>query len=166
MYPDSPSLVGIVAIERRGLVLANGGLAVKGTGTTTDNGESGPPGAAEVTWDGRSPPPAWLDATRILGDPYAAKILIAASDREVPAGALVRALRIPPAACYRRLRFLLKAGLLTVREGPVARNGRAKQLYQSRVESVRVVFDEGHLTAEIRLKGSPSKEDGTPANVV
>lgn len=148
------------------LVFAEWGVQVKRSSGEPRDMQSATSEDAQDTWDGRSPAPDWLDATRILGDPYATRILMAAADREVPASALVRTLGIPPAACYRRLRSLLRAGLVSSREGPVARNGRAKLLFQSRVESVRVVFDEGRLHAQIRLRPDGSREAGEPSDPI
>ena len=93
-----------------------------------------------------------LEASRLVTDEYSAKILVATFKKPRSAIDLSREYGIPIAACYRRIRQLEQLGLVYCESSLPSRNGKGLQLFRSRLLSVRVSLEEGHLRARVVLQ--------------
>lgn len=99
-----------------------------------------------------------LAAIALLADPYALRVLQAVTDVALTAPEIVRVTRLPPAACYRRLRSLQAHGLVMTAGVVPTRNGRGARQFRARVSSVRVVYDGGQLHVSMDLREGGSRE--------
>jgi predicted ArsR family transcriptional regulator len=72
-----------------------------------------------------------IEASRLIMDTYAAKILVACSRKPKHALELSAKLSIPIAATYRRIHVLEKAGLLKAVDSALTQQGKRIVLYQS-----------------------------------
>ncbi len=96
-----------------------------------------------------------LELSQTVMDPYSARILLGTCEGAASALDLSHRFGIPIAACYRRIRELERMGLVYCERALPSRNGKGLQLFRSRVKSVRVALEEGHLRASIVI------DDGT-----
>ncbi len=92
-------------------------------------------------------------AMAVLSDGHALLILQAITGIPRTASEIVRATDLPPAACYRRLRLLVEAGLAVPEEAVVGRNGKPARRYVAVVSGMRVVFADGELFVNFDLRG-------------
>ena len=99
-----------------------------------------------------------LEAVSALADEYALRILNAVSAAPRTAAEIVRLANLPPAACYRRLRALLDAGLIASVGSIPTRSGKPARQFQANVSSVRVVYDGGRLYVNLELREGGTKE--------
>ena len=90
-----------------------------------------------------------LELSQTVMDPYTARILMGTCNAAVSAVELSHRFGIPIAACYRRIRLLERVGLVYCERALPSRNGKGLQLFRSRLKSVRVSLEEGHLKASI-----------------
>jgi len=93
-----------------------------------------------------------LQVSQIVMDEYAARILLGTFERASSALDLSRRFAIPIAACYRRIKELEGMGLVYCERELPSRNGKGLQLFRSRLLSVRVSLEEGHLRARVVLQ--------------
>ena len=92
-----------------------------------------------------------LEMSQTVMDEYAARILLGTFDRPVSALELSRRFGIPIAACYRRIKDLEQIGLMFCERELPSRNGKGLQLFRSRLKSVRISLEEGHLWARVEV---------------
>ncbi|HYT00573.1 MAG TPA: helix-turn-helix domain-containing protein [Thermoplasmata archaeon] len=92
-----------------------------------------------------------LEMSQTVMDEYAARILLGTFDRPVSALELSRRFGIPIAACYRRIKDLEQIGLMFCERELPSRNGKGLQLFRSRLKSVRISLEEGHLRARVEV---------------
>jgi len=93
-----------------------------------------------------------LEMSQTVMDEYAARILLGTCESAASALDLSRRFGIPIAACYRRIRQLEQLGLVYCESSLPSRNGKGLQLFRSRLLSVRVSLEEGHLRARVVLQ--------------
>jgi hypothetical protein len=93
-----------------------------------------------------------LSASQLLTDPYAVKILVATVRLPKCAQDISTQFGIPIAACYRRIRDLESAGLVTCTERKLTRNGKRVNYYVSMVKSATVFYEEGKLKVKFQMK--------------
>jgi DNA-binding Lrp family transcriptional regulator len=96
-----------------------------------------------------------LQVSQTVMDEYSARILLGTCENAVSALDLSRRFGIPIAACYRRIRQLEQLGLVYCERALPSRTGKGLQLFRSRLKSVRVTLEEGHLKASVVI------DDGT-----
>ncbi len=103
-----------------------------------------------------------LEVSQTVMDEYAARILLGTHERAVSALDLSHRFGIPIAACYRRIRQLEQMGLVYCEQSLPSRNGKGLQLFRSRLRSVRISLEEGHLRARVVLQqpGGPTEGEG------
>jgi len=99
-----------------------------------------------------------LDAVSVLADEYALRILLTIEDQPRTAAEIVRVANLPPAACYRRLRTLVAAGLATQEGSVPSKNGKPAQQYLAAVSRFRVVFEDGQLLVNFDLRAGGTRE--------
>ncbi len=92
-----------------------------------------------------------LQLSQTIMDEYSARILLGTFDRPISALDISRRFAIPMAACYRRIKELEALGLVYVEAALPSRNGKGLQLYRSRLQSVRIAFEDGKLSARVEL---------------
>ncbi|TLZ51206.1 MAG: winged helix-turn-helix transcriptional regulator [Methanobacteriota archaeon] len=102
--------------------------------------------------------PRGLAAVSVLADAYALRILNALNSEPKTASELVRSASLPPAACYRRLRALEAAGLISQAGSVATRGGKPAQRYQANVSAVHVLYDAGRLEVRLDLRDGGSRE--------
>ncbi len=88
-----------------------------------------------------------LEASKIISDEYAAKILMGSIRRPRTALELINEFGIPVAACYRRIRMLETKGLLECAEKKLTPEGKRVSAYRSLIRSAQIFFEEGQIKA-------------------
>jgi predicted transcriptional regulator len=91
-----------------------------------------------------------IDATKLVSDADAEKILLAANDRELTVQEISERLGIPIATCYRKVRALEELGVLKEKSTYMGRDGRIHKFYTSQLESAYVYYEDGKV--KIRFK--------------
>lgn len=99
-----------------------------------------------------------IDASRLITDEYAAKILVATYRRPKSAIELSHKLGIPIAACYRRIHSLEKAGFLTCSERVLTQKGKRMSVYISNLKNAYIFFEDGTLKVRYEMKTGSQKE--------
>lgn len=92
-----------------------------------------------------------LEASRLIMDTYAAKILVACSRKPKHALELSANLNIPIAACYRRIHVLEKAGLIKPVERALTQQGKRIVLYLSQLKNAYIFFEGGKLRVRFQM---------------
>lgn len=92
-----------------------------------------------------------IEASRLIMDTYAAKILVACARKPKHALELSRRLGIPIAATYRRIHVLAKAGLLKEVEKALTQQGKRIALYQSLLRNAYIFFENGRLRVRFQM---------------
>lgn len=108
---------------------------------------SSPPNDGDVEGKGLDP----IEASRLIMDTYAAKILVACSRKPKHALELSAKLSIPIAACYRRIHVLEKAGLLKPVERALTQQGKRIVLYLSQLRNAYIFFEGGKLRVRFQM---------------
>jgi len=107
-----------------------------------------------------------LEASRLITDEYAAKILVGTFKRAKSAIQLSREFGIPIAACYRRIRALEQAKLLSCVERILTRKGKRMSLYQSQLRNAYIFFEGGKLRVRFQLTTGITEDFGGDWKVV
>lgn len=92
-----------------------------------------------------------IEASRLIMDAYAAKILVACARKPKHALELSRRLAIPIAATYRRIHVLTRAGLLKEVEKALTQQGKRIALYQSLLKNAYIFFENGRLRVRFQM---------------
>jgi hypothetical protein len=92
-----------------------------------------------------------LEASRLIMDTYAAKILVACSRKPKHALELSAKLNIPIAACYRRIHVLEKSGLIRPVERALTQQGKRIVLYLSQLKNAYIFFEGGKLRVRFQM---------------
>src|SRR6266705_3977431 len=92
-----------------------------------------------------------LQVSQTIMAESSARILLGPSSGPVSAIELSRRFGIPIAACYRRIKDLARLGLMFCERELPSRNGKGLQLFRSRLKSVRISLEEGHLRARVEV---------------
>ena len=101
-----------------------------------------------------------ISASQLITDEYAAKILIATYRRPKNAIELSQRLGIPIAACYRRIRALEKAQLLTCVERVLTQKGKRISVYISELKNAYISMENGQIKVRFDMKNGPSQDFG------
>lgn len=99
-----------------------------------------------------------LSAVSLLADEYSLRILHAVTDVPKTAAEIVRLANMPPAACYRRIRALLDAGLVATVGSIPTRSGKPARQFRANVSAVRVVYDGGQLRVNMDMREGGTRE--------
>jgi hypothetical protein len=91
-----------------------------------------------------------IEASRLIMDTYAAKILVACARKP----------SIPIAACYRRIHALEKAGLLKGVERALTQQGKRIVLYQSQLKNAYIFFEGGKLRVRFQMVTGETQDFG------
>lgn len=101
-----------------------------------------------------------IDASKLITDEYAAKILVATYRRPKSALDLSHRLGIPIAACYRRIHALEKAGFLSCTEKILTQKGKRMGVYLSNLKNAYIFFEEGKIKVRFELKSGTTENYG------
>jgi hypothetical protein len=101
-----------------------------------------------------------LEASRLITDEYAARILVATFKKPKSAIDLSREYGIPIAACYRRIHMLEKAGLIKCVERALTQRGKRISLYLSQLRNAYIFFENGKLRVRFQLASGVTKDFG------
>jgi predicted transcriptional regulator len=93
-----------------------------------------------------------FEASKIVTDEYATKILIATYKKPKNANELSHRFGIPLAACYRRIRVLERAGLLTCVDKVLTQKGKRIKIYLSQLKNAYIFLEKGKLRVRFELK--------------
>src|SRR3989449_1627732 len=100
------------------------------------------------------------DASRLLTDEYAARILLATENTKRTAQDISHRYGIPIAACYRKIRILEEVGLIQCVERILTQKGKRKNLYTSCLRNAYIFFENGKLRARFQLATGQVKDFG------
>ncbi len=92
-----------------------------------------------------------IDATKILEDGTAEKILLNAYRRSKTAKQISDSTGIPLVEVYKKIRELEKIGLVQKEKSIITKSGRAKAAYRSNLEDAYVFFDNGRLRVRFEV---------------
>ncbi len=93
-----------------------------------------------------------IEASKIIADEYAAKILAATYTIPKSAIRLSYDLGIPIAACYRRIRMLEKANLIRCEERVLTQKGKRMSVYVSVLKNAFIFLENGKLRVRFEMK--------------
>ncbi len=92
-----------------------------------------------------------IEASKIIADEYAVKILVATHRRPKGAIELSQKLGIPIAACYRRIKSLEENNLLHCVERVLTQKGKRMSVYISNLKNAYVYLDDSELKVRFEL---------------
>jgi len=92
------------------------------------------------------------EASKIIADEYAAKILAATYTIPKSALRLSHDLDIPIAACYRRIRMLENANLIRCEQRILTQKGKRMSVYLSNLKNAFIFLEQGKLRVRFELK--------------
>jgi len=92
-----------------------------------------------------------IDATALLGDEEAEKILLATYISPKSGIEISEIYRIPIAHCFRKIRELERLGLLRCVRTEIGPNGRKKRYYKSNLENAYVTVEDGKFKVRLEL---------------
>ena len=101
-----------------------------------------------------------LEASRLITDEYAARILVATFKKPKSAIDLSREYGIPIAATYRRIHMLEKSGLIKCVERALTQRGKRISLYLSQLRNAYIFFENGRLRVRFQLASGVTKDFG------
>ena len=93
-----------------------------------------------------------VEASKIIADEYAAKILAATLRRPKSALTLSYDLGIPIAACYRRIKMLESAKLIRCEERILTQKGKRMSVYISNLKNAYIILEDGKLRVKFEMK--------------
>lgn len=96
---------------------------------------------------------------RLLLDEHSSQILQLTEEKPLNATELSDALRIPIAACYRRIRALKEAGMLKEDGRAVSIGGKLVATYRSSVGKAEVMLQDGRLRVIIQAAGEDVQDE-------
>ncbi len=99
-----------------------------------------------------------IEASKIITDEYAAKILVATYRRPKSAIMLSRDLDIPIAACYRRIRMLEEKNMIHCVERVLTQKGKRMSVYISNLKNASIFFEDGHLRVRFEMKSGKTQD--------
>ena len=101
-----------------------------------------------------------LEATQLITDEYAVKILVATFKKPRSAQDLSRLYDIPIAACYRRIHSLEKAGLIMSVDRVLTRKGKRMHIYQSQLRNAYIFFERGKVRVRFQMATGVTNDFG------
>jgi len=101
-----------------------------------------------------------IEASKIITDEYAAKILVATYKKPMTAIELSRKLDIPIAACYRRLKTLESMKLVTCVERRLTQKGKRISVYQSLLKNAYIFFENGKMRVRLEFTSGATENFG------
>lgn len=105
-----------------------------------------------------------IEASKIISDEYAARILVATTRRPKSAIDLSQDLGIPIAACYRRIRMLENANLVRCVERVLTQKGKRMSVYISNLKNAYIFLEDGNLRVRFEMKSGTIKDFGDKLN--
>lgn len=105
------------------------------------------------------------EAISLLSDEYITEILSSTDIKPKSAKELSRIHDIPLAVCYRRIHKLEELGLLKKTEKALTQEGKRVQLYESNLETARVIYEDRDIKAVFELKDGLKEYFGMEKNM-
>ena len=99
-----------------------------------------------------------LDASKILSDEYALKILAGSFKEPKSAQELSLKFDIPIAVCYRKIHDLETSGFIDCVDKILTQEGRRVRLYRSQLKGAYIFFEQGKLRVRLSLTKVPQIE--------
>ena len=93
-----------------------------------------------------------FEASNIITDEYAVKILVATYRTAKSAIELSHRFGIPIAACYRRIHTLENVGLLTCIDKVLTQKGKRVKIYISQLKNAYIFFERGKFRVKFEMK--------------
>jgi predicted transcriptional regulator len=94
--------------------------------------------------------------SKLLVDEYVMKILMASFKTPMSTQEMSLEFNIPIAVCYRKVRELMAAGLLTKDKKELTQQGKWVQLYRSKLKGAYVFLEHGEL--RVRMETTDAHE--------
>lgn len=107
-----------------------------------------------------------LEASRLITDDYAVKILVTTFKKPCSVQELSRKLGIPIAACYRKVKELEDASLLACAERKLTQKGKRVNMYISQLKNAYIFFEKGKLRVRFHLSTGAINDFGGAWSVV
>jgi hypothetical protein len=107
-----------------------------------------------------------IEASQIIADEYAVKILVAINIRPKSALKLSHDLGIPIAACYRRIRMLEKHNLVHCVERVLTQKGKRMSVYISNLKNAYIFLEDGRLRVRFEMKSGQAEDYGGPLELM
>lgn len=92
-----------------------------------------------------------LETSRLLTEEYAIKVLVATMGLPKSATQLSEKLGIPIAACYRRIRALEQAGLLSCVEKGLTQRGKREALYKAQIRNGQIMLEKNKVLVKLDM---------------
>ena len=86
-----------------------------------------------------------IDATRFMFDNEVERILLGTYKQERSALELSELYGIPIASCYRKIKELKNAGLISTAGSEIGKNGKIVKLYKANLQDAYVFYDNGRM---------------------
>lgn len=99
-----------------------------------------------------------FDLAQILADEYNMKILAATSHKAKSARELAFLFDIPMASCYRKIKELLGAGLLSTEGTELSADGKRFKIYRSQIDCITMVYEHGQMRIKVDMHLRPPLE--------
>ena len=93
-----------------------------------------------------------INASQLITDEYASKILVATYRRPKSALELRYKLGIPRAACYRRIHALENAGFIKCTDKVLTQKGKRMGIYLSNLKNAHILFENGKIKIRFEMK--------------
>ena len=101
-----------------------------------------------------------FEASKLISDKYSLRILVGIQRKPKSVQQLSEMFGIPIAACYRKIRYLEKAGLVYRTERVLTQKGKRMSLYMSKLKNAYVFFENGKLRVRFILSNGITNDFG------
>lgn len=101
-----------------------------------------------------------IEALGVLADEYNMKILLATQRIPRTATYLSKRFNIPIAACYRRMKALIDAGLVRIVKRILNQSGKRESVFKSQLKSVSVHVENGSVKISMQLTNGQQDDCG------
>ena len=99
-----------------------------------------------------------LEIVRAFSDEYSRKIILALVSHPLRIEEICNEGRIPTSTCYRRIRELVRSGILKVERTGFSNEGKKAVWYTTSFKEVSIDFDSGELTVEVSSTREPEEK--------
>ncbi len=98
------------------------------------------------------------EISRLLADRHSARILLATMRNPRSAFDISENLGMPIAVCFRKIKILEDAGLITCAERRFSKNGKKISLFKSNLRNGQMVFERNQVQAQIEMFDGSTQE--------
>ena len=101
-----------------------------------------------------------FEASKLISDKYSLRILVGIQRKPKSVQQLSEMFGIPIAACYRKVRYLERAGLIYRTERVLTQKGKRMSLYMSQLKNAYVFFENGKFRVRFMLSNGTTHDFG------